>query len=286
MYRIRYSEPTVLYHMRRTARTSVVEDEESAIDDECEISSRKSKDEDESDDNDYDDSDCRCCCGISVSSFALVLLLLIVGLLFLPSQPSQGVEKTDLVMKYDTLSSLVKFTNSLLWSSATAGETMHQAIGYPEPDPTKLDAVVVYEALKRLNMGCDSARRATTRVFDAGCGWGGTSFAIEKALQAEAARASSLSSSLSSSSPLSDTMAVHIDAVSISPVQVVKATQLARDRRVDSRIHFHVRSFDDVGHLRTGAPGDSSKAAEDTYDLTVAIESLVHSRDGTFLGGI
>ena len=270
--------------MRRIARTSVVEDEESAIDDDCETSSLKSKDEDESDDNDNDDSDCRCCCGISVSSVALFSLLLIVGLLFLPSQPSQGVEKTDLVMKYDTLSSLVQFTNSLLWSSATAGETMHQAIGYPEADPTKLDAVVVHEALRRLNMGCGSARRATTRVFDAGCGWGGTSFAIEKALQAEAARASS-----SPSSPpllLSDTMAVHIDAVSISPVQVVKATQLARDRRVDSRIHFHARSFDDVGHLRTGAPEDSSKAAEDTYDLAFAIESLVHSRDGTFLGGI
>ena len=87
----------------------------------------------------------------------LAATLLVAVLWFLaafvttPATVSDAAD-TDLALKYDTLSSLVRFSNALIWRSPSAGDTMHQAIGEP-PDPMKLDALIVQEGLRRLRLG-------------------------------------------------------------------------------------------------------------------------------------
>lgn len=129
---------------------------------------------------------------------------------------------------------------------------MHQAIGSP-PQPETLNTVVREEAMRLLEDGCRDGGALTGpfRVLDAGCGWGGTSFDLDKAL---------------------DSFDHHIDGVTLSQVQHEQAKALANERGVDT-IKFHLRSYDDV-------PIDKGE----TYDLAVSIEAIIHSRDvaGTF----
>ena len=132
---------------------------------------------------------------------------------------------------------------------------------------------------------CLDRPRSQTRVFDAGSGWGGTSFALERALSAEAFTAATAATTESIAAGIRSR--VRVDGVSLSPVQVVAATQLARQRGVDGNVRFHLRSYDDPsgeGNEGGGSGGGGEASAVSStkgepYDLAVAAESLCHSRD-------
>jgi 2-polyprenyl-3-methyl-5-hydroxy-6-metoxy-1,4-benzoquinol methylase len=188
---------------------------------------------------------------------SLCVLLCFVLLNFSSSiYEEQDVDPQDMSLKYDVLSSWVKWSNQLIWSSSTGHETMHQAIGNP-PNPHTLDVVVLEEALHRIDKYCKSTTPSTTssssplfRVFDAGSGWGGTSFELEKGITQKTSRE------------------VHVDGVTLSSVQCEEANSIAKERRIQDRVQFHLKSFDD-GRIQP----------QYDYDLTVSIEAIVHSRN-------
>ena len=212
----------------------------------------------------------------------------------------------DLEHKYDVISAAVLWSNRLVWGSSTAGATMHQAIGSPVASPARLDAVVTDEAVRLIAAGCGGAvaqrpggggatllpALPALRVFDAGSGWGGTSFALARGLaQLSPSPPPSSSSSPSSSSPSSPMppprFVVSVDGVTLSALQRDTAQALAAEQGLGDRVRFHKRSFDDIAEVADAAVAAAAVASGDGssgggaggFDLAVAVESLVHSRD-------
>jgi SAM-dependent methyltransferase len=79
------------------------------------------------------------------------------------------------------------------------------------------------------------------RVLDAGCGYGGTAFDLQPKIGGDWL------------------------GLTISPIQFDRATREARKRGLSARIRFRLQSYD--------------VPLNETFDLVIAIESLVHSSD-------
>ena len=82
---------------------------------------------------------------------------------------------------------------------------------------------------------------AAPRVLDAGCGYGGTAFDLQPKIGGGWL------------------------GLTISPIQFDRATREARKRGLSARIRFRLQSYD--------------VPLNETFDLVIAIESLVHSAD-------
>ena len=235
---------------------------------------------DESDEYAEDPSDraCPCCTNWTcIAGLAAATLVWTALVCLNPSSLYYPVQQ-DMALRYDVLSSLVQFSRSVMGAGGGGYSAMHTAIGLPDPDPSQVDGLVVQEALRRLQAGCTpSEPREFTRAFDAGSGWGGTAFALERALRQEASGNAKRS---------------RVDGATLSAVQVIAATQAAREQGVDSRVHFHLMSFDEVAHTLSvssgsddGIPASSAALLSESYgmargyDVAVAVESLGHSPD-------
>lgn len=133
----------------------------------------------------------------------------------------------SLVRYYDSLSRYMRLTSP-------GGAGMHRLLAVPDggaPSGAMVDERVA-AALADL---------ARPRVLDAGCGLGGTSFALAERLQAT------------------------VEGITLSPVQARLANAEAARRGLADRCRFLVRSYDDP--------------ASADFDAVVAIESLIHSAD-------
>jgi SAM-dependent methyltransferase len=82
---------------------------------------------------------------------------------------------------------------------------------------------------------------AAPRVLDAGCGYGGTAFDLFPKLGGDWL------------------------GLTISPIQFARASREAKKRGLSERIRFRRQSYDEL--------------LDETFDLVIAIESLVHSAD-------
>ena len=141
---------------RRPDAAERVEEGESCRDDDDDKINKDDHDngfEADDDSSSGDDLLCSCCSDRTCLAATLLVAVLwfLAAFVTTPATVSDAAD-TDLALKYDTLSSLVRFSNALIWRSPSAGDTMHQAIGEP-PDPMKLDALIVQEGLRRLRLG-------------------------------------------------------------------------------------------------------------------------------------
>ena len=242
-------------------------------------------------------------CSWSLLAVLAALLAVLEGSRHAPSC-SDASAPEDLEHKYDVISAAVLWSNRLVWGSSTAGATMHQAIGSPVASPAQLDAVVTDEAARLVAAGCGGAvaqrpegggaALPALRVFDAGSGWGGTSFALARGLAqlspspSPSPSSSPSSSSSSPSSPMPPPrFVVSVDGVTLSALQRDTAQALAAEQGLGDRVRFHKRSFDDVAEVAAAAAAAAAVASGNVssgggaggFDLAVAVEALVHSRD-------
>lgn len=141
---------------------------------------------------------------------------------------------------YDWLSRYVQLANWLTYRDRFASFTMHKTLSVPPGT----------EAGRRRTAGLEYVNdrlleaapiRADPRVLDAGCGFGGTIFRWHSRIGGS------------------------YDGLTLSRVQLRVARREARRRGLDGECRFHLQSYD--------AP------VAETYDVVVAIESLIHSRD-------
>lgn len=132
---------------------------------------------------------------------------------------------------YDSLSWYVQLENWRAHGSRFADFTLHKRLAVPGAGTRHVNDLLLEHA--RLP--------AQPRVLDAGCGFGGTIFAMHERLGGT------------------------YDGLTLSAVQLRTARREARRRGIDERCRFHLRDFDDP--------------IVERYDMVVAVESLSHARD-------
>jgi SAM-dependent methyltransferase len=136
---------------------------------------------------------------------------------------------------YDRLSRYNAFARILRRDGGQGRATVHRFL---RPDDPATDPADTVHAL----IAARVADRPPARIFDAGCGLGGTALWLAARFGAEA------------------------DGVTLSARQAERANAEAARRGLDARCRFRVASYDDALPARR-------------YDLIVAIESLAHSAD-------
>lgn len=162
-----------------------------------------------------------------------------------------------LATKYEHLSTLVPLTNSWRFGDATASETMHAALWNGTHWDLTLTNRMSANASLDILLGRDVKSSADgVRVLDAGCGWGGTVFALEARRQ----------QALLSSTSLAPPPLVRYDGLTLAPTQARSANETAVWRGLEDRARFYVGSFE-------------AALPSTAYDVIVAIESLEHAAD-------
>jgi SAM-dependent methyltransferase len=140
---------------------------------------------------------------------------------------------------YDSLSWYVQFENWRAHGSRFADFTLHKALAVPGAGTRHVNDVLLEHG--GLGLLFDSAGASQPRVLDAGCGFGGTMFALH------------------------DRLGGTYDGLTISATQLRAARREARRRGIGDACRFHLRSFDDP--------------IADRHDAVVAVESLSHAPD-------
>jgi SAM-dependent methyltransferase len=142
---------------------------------------------------------------------------------------------------YDWLSRYVQIANWLAYGDRFAGFTMHKTLSVPpetDGETRRRTAGLEYVNDRLLKA---AQLPASSRVLDAGCGFGGTIFHWHERVGGE------------------------YDGLTLSRVQLHVARREARRRGIDGACRFRLQSYD--------APINGS------YDAVTAIESLIHAPD-------
>ena len=161
-------------------------------------------------------------------------------------------------VKYESLSSIVPYTNAWRFSDPRAADTMHAALWNGSAWDLHLSNRLAVDATLKILIGKDELLGKTgeaVRVLDAGCGWGGTIFFAEGERQRALAHAPS--SRLSATAPV-------YEGITLSPTQADAATASAATRGLSDRVVFRVASFE-------------SLLPREAYAAVFAIEALEHS---------
>ena len=157
------------------------------------------------------------------SAIAAVLLALLLACSgsddFSSASDISGTEW--LRVKYESLSSIVPYTNAWRFSDPRAADTMHAALWNGSAWDLHLSNRLAVDATLKILIGKDELLGKTgeaVRVLDAGCGWGGTIFFAEGERQRALAHAPS--SRLSATAPV-------YEGITLSPTQADAATASA-----------------------------------------------------------
>ena len=142
-----------------------------------------------------------------------------------------GTETTFVRDMYDSLSWYVQLENWRAGRSRFADFTMHKALAVPGAGTRHVNDVLLEH--------CDLGARP--RVLDAGCGFGGTMFAMHARLGGT------------------------YDGLTLSATQLRAARREAQRRGIADACRFQLRSYDDP--------------VAERYDAVVAVESLSHAPD-------
>jgi SAM-dependent methyltransferase len=141
---------------------------------------------------------------------------------------------------YDWLSRYVQLANWLDYRDRFAAFTMHKRLSVPPGTEAGRKRTAGLEHVN--NRLLEATNLAPNpRVLDAGCGFGGTTFLWHSRIGGS------------------------YDGLTLSRVQLRIAQREARRRGIEGACRFHLRSYD--------------TPLTETYDVVVAIESLIHSRD-------
>ena len=167
--------------------------------------------------------------------------------------------------KYESLSSIVPYTNAWRFSDARAGDTMHAALWNGTAWDLHLSNRLAVDATLPILLGTDRYHVVpageSAKVLDAGCGWGGTIFFAE----GERERAADVHVP---PSRLDAPPAPAYEGITLSPTQAAAATATAAARGLSDRAVFRVASFE-------------SPLPREAYAAIFAIESLEHSSNLT-----
>lgn len=150
---------------------------------------------------------------------------------------------------YDSLSWYVQLENWRAHGSRFADFTMHKGLAVPGAGTRHVNDVLLehcglpgFDSTGATRLSDSTgASQPRPRVLDAGCGFGGTMFAMHERLGGT------------------------YDGLTLSATQLRAARREARRRGIEDACRFHLRNFDDPIAQR--------------YDAVVAVESLSHAPD-------
>lgn len=141
---------------------------------------------------------------------------------------------------YDWLSRYVQLANWLDYRDRFAAFTMHKRLAVPPGTEARSRRTAGLEHVNNRLLNAVELP-SNPKVLDAGCGFGGTTFHWHSRVGGT------------------------YDGLTLSRVQLRVAQREARRRSIEGACRFHLRSYD--------------TPITETYDVVVAIESLIHSRD-------